>query len=189
MEQTSLTDEEIVALIQQGDVDKFGEIILRYDEKLTRYARRFLSRQEDIVDLVQDTFIKAYTHIQSFDTTLRFSPWIYRIAHNVFVNELRRKEKFTSSWFDPDTILPFLPASERADTETLSADLMQEIDTLLAQLSPKYREVIVLHFLESMSYQEISDVLRVSVTTVGVRIMRAKAQLKKLFNEQNHIYA
>lgn len=188
MDPTLQTDEEIAALVQQGKADFFGELINRYEEKLRRYARRFLSRQEEVDDLVQDTFIKAYTNIQSFDTDYRFSPWLYRIAHNTFVNELRRKEKFTSSWFDPDTILPFLTAKETTDNLALSAELAKQIDTGLAELSPKYREVIVLHFIESMSYQEISEVLKIPVTTVGVRILRAKSQLKKIFTDKNQSY-
>ena len=181
-----ISDETIVKAVQGGDVDAFGELISRYEDKLKRYARKFLSYEEDIEDLVQDVFIKTYTNIRSFDTSLRFSPWIYRIAHNTFVNELKRKHAGGFSLFSIDEILPFLPAQETADSDTLNAELRKEIDTLLRELPPKYREVIVLHYLEELSYQEISDILQIPVTTVGVRLTRSRQKLQELYITQHH---
>ena len=85
------TDEEIAKRVQGGDVDSFGVLIERYEEKIARYARKFLMRGEDVKDIVQEVFIKAYVNIQSFDTRQRFSPWIYRIAHNEFINAIKKK--------------------------------------------------------------------------------------------------
>ncbi len=182
MEQT--TDESIVKEVQNGTTDLFGELILRYEAKLKRYARKFLSYQEDIDDLVQDVFIKAYTSILSFDTSMRFSPWLYQIAHNTFVNELRRKGRYSVSIFDADTFLPQLHAKETADEATLSAELRAEMDTLLSQLKPKYREVVVLHYFEDLSYEAISEILKIPITTVGVRLLRGRQELRKLYTKQ-----
>ena len=176
---TEETDEIIAVAIQQGDTDAFGILISRYEEKLKRYARRFLAREEDVSDLVQDVFIKAYEHIQSFDTTQRFSPWIYRIAHNSFVNELRRKDRW-GMVFDADTILPALPGTERTDALTLDAEQQRVVEQALTSLPAKYREVVVLHYFENLSYQEISDILHVPVNTVGVRLSRARQSLETL---------
>lgn len=179
---TELSDETIVTAVQSGDHDAYGELIARYEAKLRRYARKFLSVDHEIEDLVQDVFIKAYTNIQSFNTTQRFSPWIYRIAHNTFVNELKRKGRYGFSILDADTILPLVPAKETADEDTLFSELSLEIEALLATLPPKYREVIILHYFESLSYQEISDVLKIPVTTVGVRMSRARTKLKEAYS-------
>ena len=179
------TDEQIAQAVQEGDVDAFGELMSRYEEKLKRYARKFLSRQEDIEDLVQDVFIKAYEHIQSFDTDQRFSPWIYRIAHNTFVNELKRKSRFGFGVFDPDVVLPLVPGKETADGETLRAELKEEVEAHLDSLPEKYREVMILFYFEELSYAEISDVLQIPVTTVGVRMNRARAKLSEAFNATN----
>jgi RNA polymerase sigma-70 factor, ECF subfamily len=181
------TDEHIANLVQTGDADAFGMLIERYEAKLKRYARKFLNYQEDIEDLIQDVFIKSYTNIQSFDSKQRFSPWIYRIAHNTFVNELKRKKRGSFILFDTDTILPYLPAKETTDGELLDAELRSELDTLLNEIPPKYREVLVLHYLEELSYQEISDILQIPVTTVGVRMNRGRAKLKVCFEEQHNI--
>ncbi len=181
------TDEHIASLVQAGDANAFGVLIERYESKLKRYARKFLNSKEDIKDLVQDVFIKSYTNIQSFDLKQRFSPWIYRIAHNVFVNELKKKERGSFIFFDTDTILPHLPAKETTDGELLDAELAAELDTLLNKIKPKYREILVLHYLEELSYREISDILQIPVTTVGVRMNRGRVKLKTCFEEQQKL--
>lgn len=175
---SELSDEKVALAVKSGEEDAFGELIARYEAKLKRYARKFLSTKHEIDDLVQDVFIKAYTNIQSFDHEKRFSPWIYRIAHNTFVNELKRKERSGFGLFDADTVLPFLPAKEKADSEVIEEELGSELESLVKELPAKYREVIVLHYYESLSYIEISDILQIPVTTVGVRMTRARKKLK-----------
>ncbi len=181
---SDLSDEKVALAVQTGEVDAFGELIVRYEEKLKRYARKFLSTRHEIDDLVQDVFIKAYTNIQSFDVDKQFSPWIYRIAHNTFVNELKRKERRGFGLFDADAVLPFLPAKETADGEVIESEIEAELESFIDKLPTKYREVIVLHYFEALSYQEISDVLQIPTTTVGVRILRARAKLKEYYQSQ-----
>ncbi len=179
------SDEEIAKLVQDGNLDAFGELIARYEAKLKRYARKFLNYEHEIEDLVQDVFIKAYTNIQSFNIELRFSPWIYRIAHNTFVNELKRKSKHGVHLFDIDTILPFIASKETTDGELMDSETNAEMEAHVQELSPKYREVIVLHYFESLSYQEISEILKIPVTTVGVRMNRARKKLKEYYKHNN----
>ena len=178
------TDEKIAETVQAGDAEAFGLLIERYEAKLKRYARKFLNYQEEIEDLVQDVFIKAYTNIQSFDVTQRFSPWLYRIAHNTFVNELKRKQRGSFIFFDADTILPHLPAKETTDAVALDAELRAELDSLVGELPAKYREVLVLHYFEELSYQEISEVLRIPTTTVGVRMNRGRTKLRASYERR-----
>jgi len=175
------TDENIVGRIQSGDHDLFGLLIDRYELKLERYARRFLSSDEDIQDQIQEVFIKTYTNIQSFDTNKRFSPWIYRIAHNTFVNELRRKQNSGRSFLDIDTILPYLVSSDTSDGDVLQKELAEELEHSLDEVPGKYREPLILFYYEQLSYQEIAEVLHIPVMTVGVRLKRGREQLKKLY--------
>ena len=88
-----LTDEQIVMKVQAGDTESFRVLVERYEPKMHRYAKRFLFAADDAKDLLQEIFIKTYVNIKSFDSERRFSPWIYRIAHNEFVNALKKKEK------------------------------------------------------------------------------------------------
>jgi RNA polymerase sigma-70 factor, ECF subfamily len=183
------TDEAVALAIQNGDRDAFGIIIARYEAKLIRYARRFLGRPEAVEDMVQDVFIKAYTNIQSFNPKLRFSPWIYRIAHNTYVNELRRtRHRLHFFDFETDTFLPALTAPETADSDTLDMELKDHLEELMANLKSTYREVLTLYYLEDMSYQEISDIMRIPVTTVGVRLSRARTELRKQHESSNYYH-
>src|SRR5437868_12064829 len=103
------TDESVAARVQAGNTEDFGVLVDRYQEKLLRYARKFLLDRDDAKDVVQDVFIKAYENIQSFDTSRRFSPWIYRIAHNEFVNALKKKKASRTIFtFDVDTLVTLL---------------------------------------------------------------------------------
>src|SRR3954468_17989992 len=87
------SDEEVAKLIQQGDKEKFSILMQRYEKRLLRYGKKFLSDKENIEDIVQDVFMNTYQNIKSFDSSLKFSSWIYRIAHNAFVNGLRKKNR------------------------------------------------------------------------------------------------
>lgn len=175
------SDEEIAYLVQQGNKEIFGEIIVRYEKKLKRYGERFLSSRDDIDDIVQDTFIKAYLHIKSFKTSARLSPWIYRIAHNAFANELRRRSRFAfiPFEFEGDTLFPTLIASDRSDDYALSKEQVEMMDSVLQKLSPKEREIIHLAIFEEMTYETIADILHIPIGTVGVRLYRAKQKIKQ----------
>lgn len=180
------TDEEIATQVQRGAREPFGTLVERYEQKLLRYGRKFLSNGEDVADLVQTIFVKAYTNIQSFDPSLRFSPWIYRIAHNTFVNELRRTSRAPVVSFDLDTVFPSLFATETADHGAHVRDMRAMLDASLAQIDMKYREPLVLHYFEDLEYQEIADVLRIPVSTVGVRLARGRALLRSVVNGNHY---
>lgn len=177
-----LSDEDIVRKVQKGDTEEFGALIGRYEAKLARYARRFLLNGDEAKDLLQDVFIKAYVNIQSFNPERRFSPWIYRIAHNECVNVIKKKKalRFTFSLVDFDVLLPHPPAKERADDAAQRGEMKRAVEEFLGKLDVKYRAPLALYYLEDMSYDEIADVLKVPVSTVGVRLQRGKALLKKL---------
>lgn len=179
------TDEGIAARIQAGESDAFSELIERYQAKLMRYARKFLLDPEDAVDIVQDIFIKTYQNIQSFDPSRRFSPWIYRIAHNEFVNALKKRaSQRTIFTIDFDTLFPHLIAPDTSDRDALDRDTKTALDQYLSQVSPKYREPLILYYLEGMDYKEISEILQIPVSTVGVRLARGRSAIQKVAAKQ-----
>ena len=177
------SDEEIIDLIQKGNVDSFGILINRYKAKMMRYARKFLSDAEDISDIVQEVFIKVYINIQSFDISRKFSPWLYRIAHNELVNALKKRKKNTLPLFDLDTFLPNSLKDDSFRDDIDNDDMKRMIDKCLDQLKSKYREPIILYYLEELTYKEIAEVMRIPVSTVGIRIKRAKEKMKSIFKK------
>lgn len=181
------TDEEIARRVQKGDTELFGVLIERYTPKMLRYARKFLLNRQDAEDLVQEVFLKAYVNIQGFDAERRFSPWLYRIAHNLFINAIKRKGREPLPFFDPDTIFPHPLSLERADKDLQEKELKGMLEECLDAIDPKYREPLVLYYFEDMNYADISDVLHIPVSTVGVRLNRGKAMMKKIFSERHII--
>lgn len=179
-----ITDEEIARRVQKGDTESFGALVERYGPKMSRYGRKFLSDGRDIEDLVQEIFIKAYVNIQSFNANMKFSPWLYRIAHNEFINAMKKKIRLPLALFDFDAIFPHIPSEESADKETNDKDIKNMLDKCLVKLSPKYREPLILNYLEEMNYGEIAEILHIPVSTVGVRLSRGKNILKKIFKEK-----
>lgn len=179
------SDEEIVIQVQKGNVEAFGTLMKRFEPKLTRYARKFLLDGGDAEDLVQEVFIKAYMNVKGFDPSRRFSPWIYRIAHNVFVNAIKKRGTDKVSFFDLDLVFPHVMAKETADDEAQKRELRETLDSHLSKLDRKYREPIVLYFYEDMDYQGIAETLQIPVSTVGVRLTRGKAMLKKIAETQH----
>jgi len=173
-----ISDEIIVGRVQGGDVDEFASLMDRYEKKITRYGKKFLSQPDDIKDIVQEIFTKAYVNIKSFDCKRKFSPWIYRIAHNEFVNALKKKKSEKLAFVDFDLFFPHPAAKETADSDIERADLRRLLDDYIGKLPVKYREPLILYYFEEMGYREIADVLRLPVSTVGVRLQRGKALLK-----------
>ena len=171
-------DEEIADLVQSGSIELFGVLVDRYEDKIKRYGRKFLSGTEDIEDIVQNIFIKAYKNIQSFDSKRKFSSWIYRIAHNEFVNELKRKKREPLRFFDPDVIFPLLVSNEKENIHDIDKEML---DKCLDKLSAKYKEPIVLRYFQELSYKEISDILSIPVSTVGIRLKRGIKKIKEIY--------
>lgn len=179
------TDEEIAHKVQDGDAEAFGVLVDRYTAKIERYANKFLFGYDDRQDMVQSVFVKAYTNIRSFDIRRPFSPWLYRIAHNEFISAIKKNGREAIPFFDPDTLLPHPVSPQDATSDAELRELREMLEVSLEKLTPKYREVLVLFYYEEMDYESISDVLYVPVSTVGVRLRRAREALKKEYQARN----
>ncbi len=182
------SDEQIAALVQKGNKEAFGILMDRFERKLFSYGRKFLTGHENIEDVVQEVFIKTYQNIKSFDTKQKFSPWIYRIAHNTFVNALRKNSNSPLRFFDFDTFTAHPVYEDAVPAEKEQIRLGEVIDKGLGKLSPEYREIIILYFIEKMSYKEIADILHIPIGTVSVRLLRAKKALKKHVPNENETH-
>jgi len=182
------TDEAIAAMVQSGDLESFSFLVERYENKIKRYARKFMTNAEDIKDITQDIFIKTYTNIKSFDVDKKFSSWIYRIAHNELINALKKKERNPLLFFDADTLFPHPISREETDKKTIRDEIKKSINKCLDEIPLKYREPLVLFYIEGLNYGEIADVMRVPVSTVGVRLKRGRRMLKAICDNLNINY-
>jgi RNA polymerase sigma-70 factor, ECF subfamily len=177
------TDEELVRFVQEKKTDVFSIIVKRYEDKLLRYGKRFLFNYENIEDAVQDVFIKAYINIQSFDTSKKFSSWIYRIAHNHFVNIIKKSKKEPYLFFDANVIFSFADKGNALE-DIQEKEEKKELGRYLNKLKVKYREPLILYYFENKNYQEISDILRMPTSTVGIRLKRGRKEIKKLYEKR-----
>jgi RNA polymerase sigma-70 factor (ECF subfamily) len=181
----NLSDEDIARGVQAGNVQQFGLLVERYEQKMMRYARKFLFGHDDAEDMVQEVFLKAYANIQGFDTQRKFSSWLYRIAHNEFINAIKKKGRESLPFFDPDTIFPHPVAPDDPVKDFSRQEIADMMNKTLEKLPPKYRETLVLYYLQDLDYEEIAEVMQIPKSTVGVRLSRGKMILKKMYNNIN----
>jgi len=178
---TDNTDEELVKLTleRQG---YFAYLMDRYTKPLLRYIGRISNKSgDDAEDLLQDIFIKAYRNLNGFDDKLKFSSWLYRIAHNHVISDFRKRKARLEdvSWSYDDEFLNNLKADFDLN-DIVNTKFDQEIvGKVLYKLDLKYREVLELRFWEQMSYREISDVLKKPEGTIATLINRAKDNFRK----------
>lgn len=172
-----------LAVRSQGDSEWFYCLMKRYEARLLRYVRRISGISlDEAEDVLQEVFIKSYTHLHAFDPRLTFSSWIYRIAHNETISFVRKKKVRPTIAFDEND------AKEWVD----EFDLMRALDRgydralierILAEMDEKYREVLVLRFVDGMDYVAIADVLQKPLSTVGNLIARGRARFVERYEE------
>ena len=180
------TDEEIVgeAFVRK---DAFGVLVERYQAPLSRYIRRLgILRREDVEDVLQNVFLKAYRNLNGFDRDLKFSTWIYRIAHNeamsFFGSRSVRPEGYVID--DGEHVLDGLRSSLDVAYGAERALNSTQLSRALSSLEPKYRDVLVLRYFEEREYADISDILQIPMGTVATLLNRAKKRLQKLLPPQ-----
>lgn len=173
----SAKDQELVTLIIEGDVDKYGDIMNRYEQKLLRYVIYLARDQISAEDVVQDTFIKAYENLRGYNPKYKFSSWIYRIAHNETMNAIKKDKHFDHS---VDVDLVDNSTESTIITEIDNKILNNNLKICLNEIDIKYREILMLQYFENMKYSEIADIIHIPPSTVGVWSLRAKAKLKEV---------
>lgn len=182
------SDVELINLSLK-DSKNYAYLMRRYEEKLMRYILRISGvPREDAEDVLQDVFIKVYQNLNGFDPKLTFSSWIYRIAHNETISHWRKKQARPYEIFSSEEGEQ-LVQSLRSDTDLVhtfdQAITANSVKVVLAKMDEKYREVLVLRFLEEKSYEEISDILKKPVGTIATLLNRAKKQFQKEVETKN----
>lgn len=179
----SLKDEELVVLVRDQDQELYTEIVDRYQDKLTRYATYLIRQKDKAEDVVQEAFIKAFVNLQGFKTKKKFSSWIYRITHNEAINYIKKYNKETS--LDQNEYLREIPNDDSPAKEFEKKETKKMLRKCLGKLPIIYREPLALFYLEEKSYNEISDILRIPMGTLSVRMNRGKKIMKNLCQKNN----
>lgn len=180
------TDSELVKL-SLANQDDFAYIVDRYEGKLASYIRRLTNaNNEDVEDILQEVFVKVYLNLNDFDENLKFSSWIYRITHNQVISSHRkikaRPEGYAVNIDDrlANSLIAEIDIKKQVDNKILQ----KTINSVLNKIGKKYRDVLVLKFLEEQSYQEISDILKKPLGTVASLMNKAKQEFRSEFEKQ-----
>lgn len=182
-----LSDHALIEATKQGDDEAFAEIVNRYRNPITNYLYRILNDYDEAVDLAQETFVRVFFAAERYHTGYAFSTYLYRIATNLAISELRKRKRrkllsltglFSA---DGEAETDFNPPDEKqlADADLLDEERKQVIARAIAALPEKYRMPIVLRDVEGKSYEEVAEILQLGLGTTKSRISRARGLLKE----------
>ncbi len=183
----ALSDHELVAAAKEGDELAFQEVVRRYRTPITNFVYRMLNDYEMAIDLAQETFVRIYTSIGRYEANYSFSTYIYRIASNLAISEIRkRKRRKVVSLFgmftgDDGEPIEHDPPDKRqlAEDALLEDERKRAVRRAISSLPEKYRTALVLRDIEDHSYEEIAAILDLSEGTVKSRINRARNLLRE----------
>ncbi len=177
------TDEELIERFQNGDVYAFDLIVKRYKNQLLNFIYRFLGNAEEAEDLVQETFLRVYRNRKAYQKVAKFSTWIYTIAGNLAKTELRKRKRrrfFSISelgYNDKDYDISDENYNPERDVDGRIKETI--IHEKIMELSPKFREVIILRDVQQLSYEEISEIVNIPLGTVKSRVNRGRLKLQE----------
>ena len=171
---------------QGGDEEAFKELVHRFQEPIASFAFRLLNDHEKALDVAQETFISVYTHADSYRPIAVFSAWIYRIAYNLAINELRRQKRQPSFSLDVDEDseggspgFQLAGTGASAEEEILGREKQAAVRRCVASLPMRYRTAVVMKDMEGLTFEEIARVLHCPESTVKSRVVRARKMLLK----------
>lgn len=172
-----MTDDVLMQRTAAGDDDAFSEIVNRYKDALVNYLTHLVRSRERAEEVAQDAFVRLYRNASRYQQQERLGPYLFRIATNVVVTEVRREKRWS-------LLLPRLHASTRQsapapDSELFTSEIQRQVWAALDQLPINYRAPLVLFEIEEWSYDEIAKALDIACGTVKSRISRARELLRK----------
>ena len=181
-EYNRISDEELIRRFQEGDALAFDFIVNRYKDQLLNFAYRFVGNIEEAEDVVQETFLRLYRNRHAYRQIAKFSTWIYTIAGNLSKTELRKRKRrklvsISDIGFDEKD---YQIEDEHADTERDVDSVLKEefIQKAIEELSPRFRQIIILRDIQELSYEEVGKILKIPLGTVKSRVNRARLKLQ-----------
>ena len=181
-----IDESALVAQSREGDARAFGELVKRYEGKIFRLAQHITQNREDAEDVVQEAFLKAYTHLKGFQEQSKFYTWLVRIAVNESLMKLRRRRADKTVSLDQeieteDNSMPREVADWSPNPEQVynQAEMNEILTKTIGGLPGGFRTVFVLRDVEGLSTEETAEALQLSVPAVKSRLLRARLQLRE----------
>lgn len=173
------SDQVLIERVKR-DPEVFGQLMERYEQPLMRYVMRLTGWAEvEVGDILQESFIKAYRHLNDYDVELKFSTWLYRITHNQTIDTLRKQNVRPVLNLSLEDAARFVATGEDLAGTLARQEDLAEIRRAIQRLPLIYRDVLVLRFLEEKSYEEIMDIVQMPKGSVASLISRGRALLLK----------
>lgn len=189
-------EQQLVSRAKKGDLQAFEALVSQNEQIIYNIIFRIIGNAEDTYDLSQETFLKAYRKISQFNEASKFSTWLYRIATNTTLDELRRRKGKKTFSIDQglqgeESDMTFQPVDEDENVEDKLSQKEQRkiIEHGLKELGEDHRAVLILRDMQGLSYDEISQVLDVTLGTVKSRISRARQEMKNILLQDKEPYA
>jgi len=174
----SETDEQLMAAVQGGESSALGELFNRHHGALYRYFMRMSGSATLSEDLTQDVFLRVLRKSETWQRDARFAKWIYRIAHNAFIDHTRKNKWETAM---PEKLDIAAPATRKLEEDQQHALLRRA----LMAMPPDKRELLVLSRFQGLKYEQIGEMLGVETNTVKVRVFRALGQLREIYERMS----
>ena len=173
------SDEKLILRFQEGDINAYNELVKRYKDRLFNFVLRYFNNAEQAEDVVQDTLIKLYTHASYYKNVAKFSTWIFTIAKNNALTELRKnKRKQTDSlWTDDGKVIDINSKEESLESKVQNEIAIDQLNKFLDEIPENFRMAVVLRDFQELSYEEISTILEIPIGTIKSRINRGRIQL------------
>jgi len=173
------SDEKLILRFHEGDINAYNELVKRYKDRLLNFVLRYFNNVEQAEDVVQDTLIKLYTHASYYKDVAKFSTWIFTIAKNNALTELRKnkRKKTDSLWTDDGQVIDINSKQESLDSKVQNEIAIDQLNKFLDEIPENFRMAVVLRDFQELSYDEISKILEIPIGTIKSRINRGRIQL------------
>jgi RNA polymerase sigma-70 factor (ECF subfamily) len=180
---SNISDEQLIARFQLGDVQAYDLLVRRYKDQLLNFVYRFVGNRTDAEDIVQETFLRVYKNKHMYKEIAKFSTWVYTIAGNLAKTELRRRKRhkiFSVSNFVNEERDYDIPDREHSPEKKVDSTIQEDIiQKAIEKLPAKFREVIILRDIQGFAYEEISQILDIPLGTVKSRVNRGRLKLQE----------
>lgn len=180
----NLTDADIIESVKKGNQADYAILIDRYKNKAFTMLKRMLKNDFEAEEVLMDTFLKAYNNISSFKFEAKFSTWFYRIVYNSALTRLSNVKRKIESEISSIEDVNYLESKYPAD-DFINEDISILIKKIVDDLPAKNAAVITMYYLEELSTEEISDVMRTSISNVKVILHRSRNMLREIIEKRN----